>query len=188
MANFKSKVVEIIPPQNIWVGNEKAKVKLVMYGEYESETCEKANVVVNKLLQHFPDQVKFNFRHFPLTRIHQHSHKAAEASVAAAQEGKFWPMHNLLFANRRNLGTASLKLYAKEAGVMNKKFLVEMMDSVYGWQVRNDLLQGVEIGVRDVPTFYINDVIYSGRITLPEMSRAIEEALTSKKKVPAQRA
>ncbi len=189
MANNKPKLMEIIPPSDIWVGDEKAKVKLVMFGDYESEVCEKANQVVNKLLQQYPRQLKFNFRHFPLTKIHQHSHKAAEAAVGAAQEGKFWPMHNLLFANRRHLGTTSLKIYAKEAGVVNKKFLVEMMDSVYGWQVRNDLLQGVEIGVRDVPTFYINDVLYTGRITVAELGRAIEDAMSgAAKKKTAQRA
>ena len=106
----------------------------------------------------------------------------AEAMAAGA-------LHNLLFANRRHLGTTSLKMYAKEAGVANKKFLVEMMDSVYGWQVRNDLLQGVEIGVRDVPTFYINDVLYTGRITVAELGKAIDDALRgSAKKKTAQRA
>ena len=82
--------------------------------------------------------------------------KAAEAAVAASQEGKFWEMHNMLFAQRRNLGLTSLKVHSKEAGVTNKKFLEELMNSTYGWHVRNDLLEGLDMGVRDVPTFFIN--------------------------------
>src|ERR1700694_5095184 len=125
MASNKPKAVEIILPKNIWVGAEGATVSMVMFGDYESEACAKANEIVNKLLVDYKAELKFNFRHFPLTRIHQRAHKAAEAAVGAAQDGKFWPMHNLLFANRRHLGTTSLKLYAKEAGVKNKKFLTE---------------------------------------------------------------
>ena len=85
--------------------------------------CAKANEVVKKLIKQFEGDLKFNFRHFPLTQIHQRSQKAAEAAVGAAQEGKFWEMHNMLFENRKNLGTISLKMYSREAGISNKKFL-----------------------------------------------------------------
>ena len=100
--------------------------------------------------------------HFPLTQLHQHAQKAAEVAVGAAQEGKFWDMHELLVERRRNLGTISLKNYAREAGVENKRFLTEMIDSTYSWTVRNDLLEGVDKGVRDVPTFFINDEQFHG--------------------------
>jgi protein-disulfide isomerase len=121
--------------------------------------------------------------------VHQHAHKAAEAAVGAAQEGKFWPMHNMLFENRRNLGTTSLKGYAKEAGVTNKKFLTELVDCIYGWTVRNDLLEAVGKGVRDVPAIFINDVLYTGPITTQSLGKAIEEVLKdSGHKKAAQRA
>jgi len=125
--------------------------------------------------------VKFNFRHFPLTRIHQRSHKAAEASVGAAQEGKFWPMHNLLFEHRRRLGTISLKEYAKEAGVTDKNFLTKLVDSVYGWSVRADLLEGADKGIKDVPVFYINDTLYKGQVNLNAFSKVIDHLLKQKK-------
>ena len=185
----KPKIKEIIPPKNIWVGNEDGPVSLVMFGDYESEACAKANEVVNKLLAKYEGRIKFNFRHFPLTKVHQHAHKAAEASVGAAQEGKFWPMHNMLFANRKHLGTTSLKIYAKEAGVTNKRFLTELVDCLYGWTVRNDLLEAIDKGVRDVPAFYINDVLYTGNVTTISLGKAIDEALAGEgKKKTAQRA
>ena len=184
MAQSKAQVVEIIPTKDIWVGDKLAPVKLVMYGDYESEACSKANEVVNQILEKYEGQVQFNFRHFPLTRIHQRAHKAAEASVGAAQEGKFWPMHNLLFEHRRRLGTISLKEYAKEAGVTDKNFLTKLVDSVYGWSVRADLLEGADKGIRDVPVFYLNGEMYKGAVNLSAVSKEID-ALLKKQKAPA---
>ena len=123
---FKKEVVEIIEPRDVFVGNKLAGVTLEEFGEYESEVCAKANEVVKKLLEEFEGSIRFNFRHFPMTNIHQRSLKAGEASVAAAQVGKFWEMHNILFANRRTLGTTSLKLHSREAGIENKRFLDEL--------------------------------------------------------------
>jgi protein-disulfide isomerase len=184
MAQSKAQVVEIIPTKDIWVGDKEAPVKLVMYGDYESEACSKANEVVNQLMEKYEGKLQFNFRHFPLTRIHQRAHKAAEASVAAAQEGKFWPMHNLLFEHRRRLGTISLKEYAKEAGVTDKNFLTKLVDSVYGWSVRADLLEGADKGIRDVPVFYLNGEEYKGAVNVNAMSKAVDLLLKKQKPAP----
>jgi protein-disulfide isomerase len=181
MAQVKGQIPEIIPTKDIWVGDKNAEVKLVMYGDYESEDCSKANAVVNQLLEKYEGKLKFNFRHFPLTRIHQRAHKAAEASVGAAQEGKFWPMHNILFEHRRRLGTISLKEYAKEVGVTDKNFLTKLVDSVYGWSVRADLLEGADKGIKDVPVFYINDEMYKGQVNLNALSKVIDVHLKPKK-------
>src|SRR4030095_13674042 len=154
---FKKEVVEIIDPKDVFVGDADAPVTLMEFGEYESEACAKAHEVVRQLMEDFEGKIKFNFRHFPLTKIHQRSLKAAEASVAAAQEGKFWEMHTTLFHNRRNLGTTSLKLHSKEAGISNKHFLDKLVNGTYGWQVQDDLKEGLDRGVKDVPAFFIND-------------------------------
>jgi len=145
---FKKEVVEIIEPRDMFVGNPNALVTLEEFGEYESETCAKANEIVKQLLDKYDGSIRFNFRHFPLTNVHQRSLKAGEAAVAAGQQGKFWEMHNILFANRRNLGTTSLKLYSKEAGVVNKRFLDELVNAMYGWQVQGDLKEGLDRGVK----------------------------------------
>lgn len=181
MAQAKGQILEIIPTKDIWVGDKTAPVKLVMYGDYESEACSKANIIVNQLLEKYEGKLQFNFRHFPLTKIHQRSHKAAEASVGAAQEGKFWPMHNLLFEQRRRLGTISLKEYAKEVGVTDKNFLTKLVDSVYGWSVRADLLEGADKGIKDVPVFYINEELYKGQVNLNGLCKVIDTVLKQKK-------
>lgn len=179
---------EIIPTRNVFVGDPKAPVTLMEYGDYESEACAKVNEVVQKLLKEYDGKLKFNFRHFPLTRIHQHAMKAAEASLGAAQEGKFWEMHTMLFAHRRRLGAISLREYAKDVGVVNKKFLDDLVNSTYGWQVRSDLLEGLDKGVRDVPAFFINDKLFEGKPTFENLRKGIEEALKQKKKKPAAKA
>jgi protein-disulfide isomerase len=181
MAHAKTNEIEIIPTKDIWVGNKQAPVKLVMYGDYESEACAKANEVVNQLMEKYEDKLQFNYRHFPLTKIHQRAQKAAEASIGAAQEGKFWEMHNLLFAKRRQLGTISLKGYAKDAGVTDKNFLSKLVDSVYGWSVRADLLEGANKGITDVPFFYINGEPYKGAVNLNAFSKVIDELAKPKK-------
>ena len=174
---FKKEVVDIIEPKDVFVGNPKAEVTLEEFGEYESEICAKANEVVKELLEKYDGKIRFNFRHFPLTKIHQRSLKAGEAAVATAQEGKFWEMHNILFANRRNLGTTSLKLHSKEAGVKNKRFLDDLVNATYGWQVQGDLKEGIDRGVKDVPTFFVNGTLVPGNPSFEELSKVIETAL-----------
>lgn len=182
MAMKQKEIIVIIPTKDIFVGDPNAPVTLQEFGDYESEVCAKVNEVVDKLLKEFDGKMKFNFRHFPLTKIHQHSMKAAEASLGAAQEGKFWDMHNMLFAHRRRLGAISLREYAKDVGVVNKKFLDDLVNSTYGWQVRSDLLEGLERGVRDVPAFFINGELFTGKPTFDNLSKAILAAHKAKKK------
>ncbi len=179
---FKKDDVIIIEPKEMFVGKMDAPVTLVEFGEYESEECAKVNEVVKQLLEEYEGKIRFQFRHFPLTLIHQRRLKASESAVAAGQEGKFWEMHNVLFANRRNLGTTSLKLHSKEAGVKNKKFLDELVNGVYGWQVQDDLKEGINRGVKDIPAFFINDIPFTGKPTFSNLSSAIDAALKKSKK------
>ncbi len=184
---FKKEDIIIIGPKEIFVGKKDAPVTLMEFGEYENEDCAKANEIVKQLLEEYEGKIRFQFRHFPLTLIHQRSLKASESAVAAAQEGKFWEMHNVLFGNRRSLGTTSLKLHSKDAGIRNKKFLDDLVNGVYGWQVQDDLKEGHNRGVKELPAFFINDVPFTGKPTFTNLSNAIEAALKKTKKKPAVR-
>lgn len=182
---FKKDDIIIIEPREMFVGNKDASVTLMEFGEYESEECAKVNEIVKQLLEEYEGKIRFQFRHFPLTLIHQRSLKASESAVAAGQEGKFWEMHNVLFANRRNLGTTSLKLHSKEAGIKNKKFLDDLVNGVYGWQVQDDLKEGINRGVKEIPAFFINDVPFTLKPTFANLSAAIDAALKKSKSKPA---
>ncbi|HUM97557.1 MAG TPA: thioredoxin domain-containing protein [Chitinophagaceae bacterium] len=186
---FKKDEIIIIGPEEMFVGNIDAPVTLIEFGEYENEDCAKANEVVKQLLEAYDGKIRFQFRHFPLTLIHQRSLKASESAVGAGQEGKFWEMHNILFANRRNLGTTSLKLHSKEAGVKNKKFLDELVNGMYGWQVQDDIKEGHNRGVKEIPAFFINDEMYTGKPTFAGLSAALEVAIkkASRKKPEAKK-
>jgi protein-disulfide isomerase len=185
---FKKEDIVIIEPKEMWVGKKDALVTLMEFGEYENEDCAKANEVVKQLLEEYEGKIRFQFRHFPLTKIHQRSLKASESAVAAGQEGKFWEMHNVLFSNRRNLGTTSLKLHSKEAGVKNKKFLDDLVNGVYGWQVQDDLKEGIDRGVKEIPAFFINDEPFKGKPTFENLRKMIDSALKKAKRKPAARA
>lgn len=178
---LKKEELIIIEPREIFVGPKDAPVTLVEFGEYESEECAKANEIVKQLLEDYDGKIRFQFRHFPLTLIHQRSLKASESAVAAGQEGKFWEMHNILFHNRRNLGTTSLKLYSKEAGVRNKKFLDDLVNGTFGWQVQDDIKEGHNRGVKEIPAFFINDVMLTLKPTYANLSAAIDAALKKAK-------
>lgn len=178
---IKKEEIIIIEPREIFVGRKDAPVTLVEFGEYESEECAKVNEVVKQLLEDYEGKIRFQFRHFPLTLIHQRSLKASESAVAAGQEGKFWEMHNVLFQNRRNLGTTSLKLYSKEAGVKNKKFLEDLVNGTFGWQVQDDIKEGHNRGIKDIPAFFINDVMLTLKPTYANLSAAIDAALKKTK-------
>ena len=182
---FKKDDIIIIEPREMFVGKKDAPVTLMEFGEYESEECAKVNEIVKQLLEEYEGKIRFQFRHFPLTLILQRSLKASESAVAAGQEGKFWEMHNVLFANRRNLGTTSLKLHSKEAGIRNKKFLDDLVNGVYGWQVQDDLKEGINRGVKEIPAFFINDVPFTLKPTFANLSAAIDAALKKSKSKPA---
>jgi protein-disulfide isomerase len=92
-------------------------VTIVEYGDYECPHCRAAHCVVNELLKHFDDQVRLVYRHFPLTKIHPHAQKAAEAAEAAGAQGKFWEMHDLLFERQDALDHAGLLANARERDV-----------------------------------------------------------------------
>lgn len=175
----------IIDPKDIIVGNPDAPVTLMEFGDYESEACARIHPAVREIIETYDGKVNFNFRHFPLVKIHQKAHKAAEAAIAASQEGKFWEMHEIIFNNRKNLGTISLKSYAKEIGTTNKDFLNNLINGKFGWNVQEDLTEGIQMGVKEVPTFFINGKEVKGTVNLKTLKEAIDEALKVKKKSKA---
>jgi len=177
----KKEEAAVILPKDVITGNAKAPVTIMEFGDYESDACAKAHTVVKEVLAIYGSQVNFIFRHFPLLKIHQKAHKAAEAAIAAAQEGKFWEMHVILFLNRRNLGTISLKSYAKEIGITNKDFLNDLINGKYGWNVQDDLTEGIQLGVTDVPAFFINKQRLEGSVTVESFKKNIDAALKDKK-------
>jgi protein-disulfide isomerase len=175
----QKEVAPVIPTSGLYLGAPKGAVKLLLFGDYESAATGAAHHLLRGLLDEYPDQLRYSYRHFPLTRLHQKAHKAAEAAIGAAQEGRFWEMHELLFANRTALGTISLKSYAREAGVKSKHYLDQLLNGDWGWYVQDDLREGIRLGVHDIPTLFINGVLLNRELTARNVRAAIDEALAT---------
>jgi protein-disulfide isomerase len=175
----QKEVAPVKPTSELFLGAAKAPVKLVLFGDYESVSTGAAHHAVRSLLEAYPDQLRYTYRHFPLTRLHQKAHKAAEAAIGAAQEGLFWEMHELLFDHRLALGTISLKSYARDAGVKSKHFLDQLINGDWGWYVQDDLREGIRLGVHDIPALFVNGVQVERELTARNIRAAIEEALAA---------
>ncbi len=178
---FKKDEVEIIPSEDVIIGNPDAQVTVTQFVDYESEQSYKSHAITKSLMKDFGDKVNYNFRHFPQTMIHQKSHKAAEAAIAAAQEGKFFEMHEILLENRRHLGTVSLKNYAREAGVTAKSLLNDLINGKYGWYVQDDLKFALDHGIKELPAFMINGELYKGKISHAAIADAVKAVLKKRK-------
>lgn len=174
---IQKETIPVIPSRDVIIGDAFAEIRLVMFGDYESAETAKANGVVKDMLESYEGKINFNFRHFPLTRFHQKAHKAAEAAIGAAQEDKFWEMHQYLLSHRTNLGVISLKSYAREVGVKDKKFLEHLINSDYGWHVQDDLKEGLKMGVTDIPALFINGIRFDKEITIKNLKIIIEDLL-----------
>jgi len=167
----------LIESKDIIIGNRAAQVTIMAFIDYESRKSAEVNEMLKKIMTDFAGKVKLNFRHFPLMSIHQKALKAAEAVVAAAQEGKFLEMHEMLFANQKHLGVISLKSYAKEIGIINKSFLNNLVNGKYGVYVQDDLKYGIRLGVKEVPAFFINGKKLEGEITQASLAESINSVL-----------
>jgi protein-disulfide isomerase len=146
-------------------GSLDAPVTLVEYGDFECPHCGRAYPIVEQLIETLGDQLCFAFRNFPLTQIHPHSERAAEAAEAADALGgpdAYWGMHGTLFENQDALEDEDLVGYAKELGLETAAFARALQTGQFVPRVRKDFLGGVRSGVNGTPTFFINGVRFDG--------------------------
>ena len=111
------------------------------------------------MLARFAGRLRLVWRHFPLEEVHPHALQAALAAEAAAGQGKFWPMHDLLFENQSHLKLPQLRSYAQRLELDLVRYDAEMADTVYLQRVREDIESGAASGVRATPTFFVNGVL-----------------------------
>jgi protein-disulfide isomerase len=132
-----------------------------------------AHPTVVEILRQLGDDLRFAFRHFPLTRVHPHAERAAEAAEAAGAQGRFWQMHDTLFTNQHALEDEDLVMYADALQLDVPRFVRELQMGVHVPRVREDFLSGVRSGVNGTPTFFINGRRHDGGFELPALLAAI---------------
>lgn len=143
-------------------GLANAPIELVEYGDFQCPYCKKAYYIVKEIQQELGDNLKFVFRNFPLTDLHPHAMHASIAAETAAQQGKFWDMHDILFENQKFLDDSYLMQYAKIIGLNPKRFEDDFGNDKSYAKVEADYESGEENGVEGTPTFFINGQLYEG--------------------------
>jgi len=154
-------------------GHRQSPITLLEYGDYQCPYCGAAYFVVEEVRRRMGDDLRFVFRHFPLSRIHPHAEKAAEAAEAAAAQGAFWPMHDLLFTHQDALEEDELVSYAAMLELDLVRFSEELTSGLYAARVRDDFMGGVRSGVAGTPTFFINGIQYAGIAELGRLLSAV---------------
>jgi len=158
-------------------GNKNAPLVLVEYGDYECPHCGAAYPVIKKLQQHFGDELLFVFRNFPLAESHPHAVTAAYVAEASALQGKFWPVHDLIYEHQQNLSTQLLLSLAERAGVDMKKLGAVISTPAVTDRVEKDLEGGARSGVNGTPGLFINGHKYQGYHDYDPMKKALESML-----------
>ncbi|HEX8325756.1 MAG TPA: DsbA family protein [Tepidisphaeraceae bacterium] len=168
--------VPLDPNRDHALGPWSAPAQLLEYGDYECPDCLRAHPVLDRVRERFGDRLLFAFRHFPLFTVHRHASVAAQAAEAAAAQGKFWAMHDLLYRNQDRLDPPDLTHYALKAGLEVYRFENALADGTYRQRVQSDFEGAQRSGVRGTPTLFLNGVRYEGPVEVDALAEAIERS------------
>ena len=166
-------VFDIAVDDRPWKGGANAKVTVVEFTDFECPSCGATQPVLEEVAKEFGDKVKLVVRNFPLAQ-HAHAFKAAEASEAAREQGKYWEYVAILFANQKALEVARLKEYASRLGLDRTKFDAALDSGRFSSKVKKDLADGERIGVDSTPSVFIN-----GKRTREKSKESLKAAIES---------
>jgi len=164
-------------PTDHQLGEAHAPVSVLEFGDFECPNCKQAAPAVKLLLERFPGRVRFAFRHFPLEEVHPHALAAAEVAEIAAAQGRFWPMHDLLFEHQLHLKAADLRGYAGRLQLDMTRYTAELDDHIYLQRIREHVRSGRASGVRGTPAFFVNRTIQDVSFGMHRLFDAVEAAL-----------
>jgi protein-disulfide isomerase len=158
-------------------GAEKAKVTIVEFSDFQCPYCSRIGSTLAQVLKEYDGKVRVVYRQFPLG-FHPLARKAAEASLCANDQGKFWELHDRMFANQSKLSVSDLKAAAKDLGLDASKFEVCLDGGTKGAAVEADLRAGQEVGVQGTPSLFVNGVFINGAVPLEQLKATIDRELT----------
>jgi len=167
--------IDVDPGRDHIRGSRDAPVTVVEYGDFECPFCGQAEPVLRELLREFGD-VRYVWRHLPLNDVHPNTQLAAEAAEAAAEQGAFWEMHDLLLAHQDALGWRSLIDYAERLGLDLERFTTDLREHVGAVKVAEDVDSADLSGVSGTPTFFVNGRRHYGAYDIGTLSEAVRAA------------
>ncbi|EMA50882.1 MULTISPECIES: formate/nitrite transporter family protein [Halococcus] len=157
-------------------GPDDASVTLVQYGDFECPNCGTVHSIIERLLDHLDDELRYVYRHFPLTEVRPNAKQAAEAAEAAGAQGAFWPMYDRLYEHQDALAAEDLEAHADALDLDTERFAQELDDNDHEDRVREDFESGIESDVNSAPTFFIDGERYEGRYSFDALLDAIVDA------------
>lgn len=157
-------------------GPKDAKVTIVEFSDFQCPYCQRGAKILEEVLKAYPKDVKVAFKHYPLP-FHGDAKPAAKASIAAGKQGKFWEMHDLLFANQDALKREAFLKYAKDLGLDVAKFTADMDAEATAKMVEEDTNLGYTNQVQGTPAFFINGVMISGARPVDSFKTVIDRWL-----------
>jgi Na+/H+ antiporter NhaA len=157
-------------------GPDDALVTLLEYGDYQCPYCGQAEEAIRDVLVEFGDDLRYGWRHLPLNDVHEHAQLAAEAAEAAAAQGKFWQMHDLLLSHQDELTSRDLRSYAEEIGLDMDRFTDDLHSRRHAPHITEDVRSADESGVAGTPSFFINGRRYNGAYDVDGLTSAVRAA------------
>ena len=161
-------------------GPDSAKVTIVEYTDFQCPFCAKVQPTLTQILEKYPQDVRKVFKQHPLA-FHKDAPLAAEASLAAGAQGKFWEMKEVLFNNQKQLQEENLIKYAQELGLDLEQFKSDLSTHKYKAQVDRETQEAVKLGATGTPAFFVNGRYLSGAKPLESFVKVIDEELSGKK-------
>lgn len=155
-------------------GPDAARVTLLQYGDYECPVSREIYEIASAFRKVAEKEVRYAYRHFPLSKVHPHARQAARAAEAAARQGRFWTMHERLFESQEHLEEEALLRYAEEIGLDVRQFETDLEATAQSDRVREDQQHGFESGVSATANLFINGRRYRGELDRRPIANAIE--------------
>jgi protein-disulfide isomerase len=169
------------------LGPADARITLVEFSDFECPYCALAVKQVKVLMAAYPKDIRLFYKQFPLS-MHPHAQMAAEAALAANEQGKFWEMHDVMFANFRKLSRENLLVWAEQIGLDVNKFKADLDSHKFAAVIKKDTADGDASGVYGTPAFFINGKLYNGPMTMEAVKPILEAELKGGSKAVAKKA
>ncbi|HEX9942387.1 MAG TPA: thioredoxin domain-containing protein [Thermoanaerobaculia bacterium] len=160
-------------------GPANAPVTIVEFSDFQCPFCSRLTPTLKQVEEKYGNKVRIVFRQYPLP-FHQNAQKAAEASLCAADQGKFWEMHDAMFANQQALGVDQLKAKAAELGLKADQFNQCLDSGKHAATIQADMKEGSAAGVSGTPAMFINGRFISGAVPLEQVTMVIDDELRRK--------
>jgi Na+/H+ antiporter NhaA len=176
---------DVDPERDHIRGRLDAPVTLLEYGDFECPYCGDAAPVIDRLLEKLGDEMRFVFRNLPLADVHPNAQMAAEAAEAAADQGKFWDMHDRLLSHQQDLSPGDLYRYASDIGLDLNQFSEDLRRRRHAPRVAEDVRSADASGVTGTPTFFVNGRRHQGVYDTDTLARAVKAAAQAAQRTPA---